>query len=191
MGKSSKTFAGFLWYSFLDIKGPLLWLITFSLAVLFRIFPLNKMISLDWIIPIGLFCLVIIITIGKAAYDSYTSNSRGLPKLILVREYPVPNESPMYLCLLEPSDLFSHGIMVSFYYDDGNFEILIGLGMIQHIREDKKIQIKIIAPVAGHEDLMERIKKNEGEVIKRVIVKPHVPQNYLSFYRDTALPGVE
>jgi len=70
--------------------------------------------------------------------------------------------------------------MVSFYHDDGDFETLIGLGIVEHIREDKRIQVKIVAPAAGYEDIMEKLKRNEAQILRSVIVKPHVPQSYLT-----------
>ncbi len=80
--------------------------------------------------------------------------------------------------------MFSYGITVAFYYDDGNFETLIGIGIVEHIREDKRIQVKIIAPSEGHEELMDRVKRNDNEVVRNVTVKPHVPQSFL------AVPGI-
>ena len=154
-------------------------MITFALAVLFRLFPLKTAISLDWVIPLVLFLLVIALTIGKAAYELFESASKGLPKLLVVQRRKIEDEEPTFLCLLEPSELFSHGIMVSFYHDDGSFETLIGLGIVEHIREDKRIQVKIIAAATGYEEIMERLKSSESEVIKKVTVKPNVPESYL------------
>lgn len=181
-----KSFIGLLWHSFLDIKGPVLWSLSFVLAILFRIFPLNSAISLDWGIPLILSLLVVVLTIGKAAYDLFESTSKGLPKLIVVQQHKIGNEEPVFLCLLEPSELFSHGIMVSFYHDDGNFETLIGLGIVEHIREDKRIQVKIIAPTTGYEGIMERLKRSEGEVLKKTTVKPNVPEYYLRLSEVTS-----
>jgi|SRR6266498_3710719 len=175
-----KSFPGFLWQNFLQIQGPLLWIITFSLAVLFRIFPLNKAFSLDWGIPAFLALLVVIITITKAGYELFESASKGLPKLIVVKESRVGDRPPSFHCVLEPSEMFSYGISVAFYYDDGNFETLIGIGIVEHIREDKRIQVKIIAPVEGYEELMDRVKRNDNEVVRNVTVKPHVPQSFLA-----------
>lgn len=177
---------GLLWHSFLDIKGPILWFITFALAVIFRGFPLNAAISLNWVIPLVLFLILIILTIGKAAYELFESASKGLPKLLVVQKRKIADEEPTFLCVLEPSELFSHGITVSFYYDDGNFETLIGLGIVEHIREDKRIQVKIIAPATGYEEIMERMKRSESEVINKVTVKPSVPESYLRWPEVTS-----
>ena len=179
MTRARNSFIGLLWHSFLDIKGPVLWLITLALAISFRLFPLKATISLDWGIPIVAFLLVIVLTLGKTAYELFESASRGLPKLIVVQQRRIEDEEPSFLCLLEPSELFSHGIMVSFYHDDGNFETLIGLGIVEHIRDDKRIQVKIVAPVTGYEEIMEQLKRSESEVIKKVTVKPNVPESYL------------
>lgn len=154
-------------------------MITFALAVSFRLFPLKTTISLDWALPVILFLLVIVLTISKTAYGLFESVSKGLPKLIVVQQRKIGDEEPTFFCLLELSELFSHGIMVSFYHDDGNFETLIGLGIVEHIREDKRIQVKIIAPATGYEETMERLKRSESEVIKKVTVKPNVPESYL------------
>ena len=69
--------------------------------------------------------------------------------------------------------------MVSFYHDDGNFETLIGVGIVEHVREDKRIQVKIVAPATGYEQVMD-LKASQSEVIKKVSVKPHIPQSYLA-----------
>jgi hypothetical protein len=116
---------------------------------------------------------------GKVAYELYESSSKGLPKLILVQQQTIAGEEPAYFCLLEPSHLFSYGIMVSFYHDDGNFETLIGLGRVEHIREDHRIQVKIMAAAAGYENMMEQLKRSESEILKKIAVKPNVPESYL------------
>ena len=137
-----------------------------------------------------LILLVIILTLGKAAYELFEFAFKGLPKIIVVQQQQkIGDEQPSFLCLLEPSELFSHGIMVSFYHDDGNFEKLIGVGIVEHIREDKRIQVKIIAPAAGYEDLMERLKGSESELLKRVTVKPHIPESYLRLWGMVASGG--
>lgn len=153
---------------------------TFALAVAFRLFPLNKSISLDWAIPLFVALLVLLLTICKSAFELFESSTTSLPKLLIVKELRTEEEPSNFLCLLEPSELFSHGIMVSFYYDDGNFETLVGVGIVEHIREDRRIQVRIMAPAVGYEDTMERLKRNEVEVTKNITVKPHVPQSYLN-----------
>lgn len=114
MTRATNSFIGLLWHSFLDIKGPVLWSIGFALAVLFRIFPLDTTISLDWGIPLGLFMVVAVVTLGKTAYDLFESAFKGLPKLIVVQPYRIGAEEPKFLCLLEPSELFSwnHGLLL-------------------------------------------------------------------------------
>ena len=191
MERKPKSFGGVLWFSFLDIKGPVLWMIAFVLATLFRIFPLNQEVSLNWIIPAALFTVVLLFTVLKAGYDLFIQSKNALPMVLSVKEVQIPGETPTYLCLLDASELFSYGIMVSFYYDDSNFEVLIGLGIVQHIREDKKIQIKIMGTEAGYEDVMARFKKNEGETVKKIIVKPHIPQEYARLYDTNQLVALQ
>jgi hypothetical protein len=179
MTKTSNSFIGLLWESFLDIKGPILWLISFGLAISFRLFSDEGERSFGLGIGVVLFLVVVILTFAKAAYGLFKSATKGLPKLIVVQQQKIGNEEPSFVCLLEPSELFSHGIMVSFYHDDGNFETLIGLGIVEHIREDKRIQVKIIAPATGYEEIMQQLQRSESEVLKKVTVKPNVPEAYL------------
>src|SRR5713226_5929312 len=94
-----KTFPGLLWRSFLDIKGPLLWLITFALAVLFRLSPLKASIALDWGIPLVLILVVVILTLGKAAYELFEFAFKGLPKILVVQQENIGEEEPSFLCL--------------------------------------------------------------------------------------------
>src|SRR6266403_1208873 len=99
-----KSFPGLLWHSFLDIRGPILWLITFGLAILFRLFPLNASITLDWAIPSFLFLVLVIVTFGKAAYQLFEAASKGLPRIIVVQERKIGDDETSFLCLLEPSE---------------------------------------------------------------------------------------
>ena len=99
-----KSFPGLLWHSFLDIRGPILWLITFGLAILFRLFPLNASITLDWAIPSFLFLVLVIVTFGKAAYQLFEAASKGLPRIIVVKkEKSAMKKQPFFAFLNHPN----------------------------------------------------------------------------------------
>ena len=55
---------------------------------------MNKAVSLDWVIPAFLALLVVIITISKAGHELFESESKGLPKLIVVKESRVGDRPP-------------------------------------------------------------------------------------------------
>lgn len=91
----------------------------------------------------------------------------------------VVNRRNEVICLLKSTKMFSHGIIVSFYYtDEHNFEQLICMGTVINIQENGMIQVKIEEEVDGHEDILTKLKNNDKQLIKKVAVKPTVPYQY-------------
>lgn len=84
--------------------------------------------------------------------------------------------------LLQPSDLFSHNTLVSFYLRSGDgFERFMGIGKVRHVQEDGKIQAEILD--WEREDVLTRLKANDITVLRRILVKPSVPDTYIDHVR--------
>ena len=80
------------------------------------------------------------------------------------------------ICLLKFSPEFSHGTLTSIYHTDADgFEILIGLGHVLIIQENKNIQVQIDYGVNPYRDLIDGLRRNDLTVLKRVTLKPNVP----------------
>jgi multisubunit Na+/H+ antiporter MnhC subunit len=86
----------------------------------------------------------------------------------------------MPIVLLEPSELFAHGVGVSFYLRNGHgFEELLGVGKVWNVQQDRKIQAILLAKAIGAEPAIETVLKNEKETLNRLYVKPSVPHDDL------------
>lgn len=175
-----KNFWSLIWYSFWRLQSLLGGIIAVALAVILWLFAPNTKIPLAISLPIGILCVMLIIILGHAAYEALNMSSRILPKVLFGKRISTQSQRERVLCLLEPSDLFSHDAIVSFYYiDDENFELLIGLGNVVNIQEDSKIQVALTDTVNGHEEIVTKIAQNDSGVLKKIKVKPNVPRTYL------------
>jgi len=175
-----KSFWGLIWSSFLRVQGVLSVVITFVLAVLLWVFSPDKNISLRWVLPIGIFCVILILTLFNAVYEAFKISKNVLPMVLFGESPPKNFPKAKLLCLTEPSELFSHGILVSFYCtDDHNFEQLIGIGEVVNIQEDSKIQVVMTFSLDGYDDKIEKLVQNNADILKKIRVKPNIPKIYL------------
>lgn len=182
MGRSpnrmKKSFWGLMCSSFKRTLGIPLILVGLGLEfMLWKVAP-DDSISLMVAMPMAVFCLMVMLTLASAAYESYTISRRTLlPRILLGREVSAQTEGANALCLLEPSELFSHGMIVSFYFiDSEGFEQLIGIGTVVNIQQDGKIQTRLSQAMAGHEDTVRKLAQNDAQVLKQTRVRPSVPE---------------
>lgn len=175
----TKSFWSLVWSSFLRTQGALIGVVAFvSSLLLWRLSP-NKNISLGLALPIGLFCVVLILTLGHAAYQSFKMSKRILPRVLFGKKSSTKDQKTQVLCLLEPSELFSYDAVVSFYYIDEGFEQLIGIGTVINIQEDGKIQVIIAYSRDVYEETINKLAGNNAGVLNKIIVKPNVPKSIL------------
>lgn len=169
-----KGFWNLIYSSFREIGGYVITIIGIPLALLLWCVSPNKNISLGWVLPIGLVCLILIVTLCNAIYKSLRMSK--LPKVLYGGKSSI--QGTKCSCLLEPSELFSYNVLVSFYYiDDDGFERLIGLGAVLHIQEDNKIQVIMNQVFKGYEKQVEKIAQNNARILAKIKVKPSIPHN--------------
>lgn len=174
-----KSFWSLVWSSFLRTQGALIGVIAIvSSVLLWRLSP-NKNISLGLALPIGLLCVVLILTLGYAAYESFKMSKRILPRVLFGKKSSTKNQKPQVLCLLEPSEIFSYDAVVSFYYIDEGFEQLIGIGTVTNIQENGKIQVVMTYSNDVYEETINELADNNARVLNKIIVKPNVPKSVL------------
>ena len=64
---------------------------------------------------------------------------------------------------------------VSFYYKDSvDFEVLIGVGMVINVQDDRRIQVGLRRVAKGQEDAVIKLQNNDSEALQRLLVKPNV-----------------
>jgi len=164
-----------IWSSFKRIQGPLLAVLAMFLAIVLWRFPSDKKVGLDIILPISIFLIVFLITLLDSVYQALKKDRDILPRVILGRKYSSDN----LLCLLEPSRLFSHDAIVSFYYIEGGFEQLIGIGTVINIQENGNIQVILDNYNQVHEDVVNKLAQNDSIILSKIIIKPTVPKSYI------------
>jgi len=166
-----ETFGELLLSSFIQVSGPLVSSISFFCAILFWVFLPNKSISLVYVVIIGLGAFIFILTLVRATYTSFNLSRIELPRIIDSKRDRITGN---ILCVLEPSILFSQGILVSFYYIDGNFEVRIGIGQVILIQRDGKVQVLLDIPSQGYEEILDGFGNNNENIKKKIYIKPNM-----------------
>ena len=121
----------------------------------------------------------VLLTFVHMAYSAIQELSGRLPRVIYSCKGTGVSENYPVVCLLEQSELFSHGVAVSFYFKgDGGFEVLIGTGCVLNVQEDRRIQVGLNRAVEGQEATVGKLQGNNSDTLQRLIVKPNVPAPY-------------
>lgn len=168
-----QNFWGLIWSSFLRINGVLIGVFGILITVFLWLFSPKVNIPLGVALPILIIFIIFMLTLLNVAYESFNLSKRILPKVLLGKK-----QGAQVLCLLEPSELFSHGTLASFYYIEDFFEQLIGIGTVTNVQEDGKIQVTMDIPTEGYEDIVEKLQQNDAGVLNKIRVKPNIPSNY-------------
>lgn len=168
-----RNFWSLIWSSFMKIQGILIGFIALVATVAVWIFPANINISLGLVLPVLIICIIAILTFANAANEIFKMSERILPKVILGTTLQAN-----VLCLLEPSELFSHDTLVSFYYVENSFEKLIGIGTVLNIQEDGKIQVSMINHIEGFDEIIIKLGQNDNTILDNIKVKPNIPRAY-------------
>lgn len=166
-----ETFGALLFSSFRQVFGPIVSIISILIAFLFWIFAPDKSISLIYVVIIGLIVFIFILTLVQTTYTSFKLSKTDLPHII---ESKKDLRTSQILCVLEPSILFSQGIIVSFYYIDGSFEVNIGIGQVILIQRDGKIQVLMSIPIQGYDKILDGLGNNNESIKKSIYIKPNM-----------------
>ncbi len=199
------SFWGFIWQSFLEIYAVPATFLGIIVSVLAWIISSKTQVSLALVITIAVFTLIIIITLFHAAYKAFRYTKKLKSDLEEVREtnenlvnevnkWRIPKilrvqknqNTEFILCLLESSDLFAIKIRVSFYYtDEDGFERFIGVGFIENIQTDGKIQAVMNQPFSTYQNILDRLANNDNRVVERTIIRPGTPSNFEQLSKET------
>jgi hypothetical protein len=145
------------------------------------IFKPNTRIPFSVVLPIILVLALVIVILIDVAFQSLAMRNR-LPRVLHISG---PGSGTGLVCLLEPSELFSHGAAVSFYHlGDSNFEELIGIGFVLNVQEDRRIQVAMVHIIEGHDDVIRRLEQNQSAVLGRIIVKPVADLRHLQALQE-------
>lgn len=91
----------------------------------------------------------------------------------------IPREHTL-IFLLRASPFFSHNIIVSIYVTEGEYERLIGIGTVYNVQENDIIQVKLHRAFEETHEVFEQIRRNDNEVLNRILVKPTASYEMIS-----------
>lgn len=172
-----KRFLPELYTSFLRTYGYVISVLSLVLTTLAFYFTPNDVIMLKWVTPVALIVLMLFIVLADFAQRAFHAASSKLPIVKSGRKPPDLYPQAIALLLLDKSDLFGHEAIVSIYYQDEDFEMLIGVGFVLTIQREGFVQILVTKKVDTRRDAVwSQIQENNASSLKKLIVKPSVPK---------------
>ncbi|MGD0596931.1 MAG: hypothetical protein ABSA64_05340 [Sedimentisphaerales bacterium] len=154
--------------------------IVFGVVGWFGITP-DKEVSLRIPFLIILILLFLVWWIFRVAWMIYEQSGIKLPSVKQVTFY---DGSKTPILILEPSPLFSYNSIVAIYYNEDEFEKLIGIGSIINIQRDGQIQVSIIETISEDKNLWNPILESNSKKIKYLLVKPNAPADLWRIKND-------
>lgn len=167
-----------LWSSFIAVLPS--WVgvvVAITLSFVAWKIPPNTPIPVYWLVLILIVAILVMAICLKAAnkaFEEYQKlRRRNIPNILFVQK---ENNSDAIICLLEYSELFAYGMMVSAYYTNPDgFETLIATGFVENVqRNNQNIVVKFEYLQSGLLDVLEKFATNNKSIIEKVIIKPEV-----------------
>ena len=169
-----------LYKSFIRVKGYLLLIISIGITLLLFFIVQKIEVPMLWVVVFAIPFLLLFIVVCDVAHCA--TQDIILPKVKASCEpHPLYSEAHAIL-LLEKSKLFGHESMVSVYFKEDDFEILIGLGYVLTIQQEGSIQVLITTKVgAEKDDIWEKVRDNNSSILRKLLIRPTIPKILQSF----------
>jgi hypothetical protein len=173
-----RTFLSVIWQSFIRIHGVVVTLIGVALSIVVWLVKPDATVPVAILVPIAVLVAIVLVVLLDAGHSAWLIRSPGLPRVLYATAAVPGIPHAQLVCLLEPSDTFSYGVQVGFYYQNPDgFELLVGIGRVVNIQDDKRVQVCLTRSVPGQENNVNLISQNTKNVLERVRVKPSVPHD--------------
>ena len=151
-------------------------ILSLILGLLFWYFKPELMISFGVVLPIFLVLVIMTIPLIDLLFYLYFQNkNKRLPKVLASTKYPNGDT----VLLLTESNLFTNNSIVSIYYNEDDFEYLIGFGTVINVQENGKIQVGIYSTLDGFNEQFEKIDNNDKTYIDKLVIKPNISNVFL------------
>ena len=141
-------------------------------------------VPLPWFVALASVAVLVVMTLGEAARRALRFAARPLPNIRLAVD-EVASGGGLVL-VLDESSHFSTGIAVTlFIVVHGDYEARLGTGYVETIREDGRIQVRIVNLGSGHLEELQKVRLNDASVLKNLRVKPSLV--WTPFFSDGAI----
>jgi hypothetical protein len=169
-----------LYESFIRIRGVPVTFLSLLLGLVYFYSSSNTTaVQLKVILPWVVILLLAVITLFDASYRLYSKASHQLPRVKQARKPPSAYADAVAVLLLEGSDIYGHESVVSIYYIDEGFEVLIGIGFVLTRQDDGYIQVIVSNQIeTAYKEVWQRVCKNDSNVLPKLLVKPSIPKLY-------------
>jgi hypothetical protein len=167
-----------LYESFCRIRGVPIALVALVLGLVYFYFSGNQStIRLIIALPIFIGALIILWTLLDLSLHLHKNATRHLPRVVQARTPPTIYPGAVAILLLEGSEVYGHESLVSVYYRDDGFEVLIGIGFVLTRQDDGLIQVVISRQLEEtYKDVWLKVCQNDATILPRLLVKPSLPK---------------
>ena len=164
------------WGSVRKSYGGLVGIFSAPFAFVLWYFPTDTRVPLGIVIVGSTLGIAMLVSLSHMSYTAVQRLSHRVPRVAYSRKGSGAFEDCVVVCLLEEAPLFGHGMAVSFYFKDSvGFEVLIGVGMVINVQDDRRIQVGLQKVAKGQEDAVGKLRSNDSDALQRLLVKPNVP----------------
>ncbi len=172
--RSPNTFPREFYESFIRIRGVPFTFISLLLTLLFFYLSENQTaVRLALALPILVLLLILILTLYDLSTRLYVEAVKPLPAVRQARRPPSIYPNASTLLLLDASEVYGHESLVSVYYLDEGFEVLVATGFVLTRQDDGFIQVLVDRQIEeAFSDIWDRACRNDSIVLSKLRVKP-------------------
>jgi hypothetical protein len=168
-----------IWKAILKSWGSVFAIVSLiSSFLLYFLVPDTDTIKVNAFLVTVFAAFAIIVFLLRALYDANLDAEINLPKIRKVLKPPNSYEKASALLLVDPSALLSHDSSVTLFMLEDDYELLVGVGVVINIQNDKKVQVALFKN-EDSQQLVDQLKENKKHDLERLVLKPSVPRAFL------------
>lgn len=161
---------------FWKVQGPALAIAGLAVAFITWNFANTQTVPL-WLVCVIATPILITFWVLLAALDrALRLANKRLPAVRLCAAGGSLYKGAEAVLILEPSDIYALGSVVSVYRQNDLHEELIALGRVESIQENRYIQVTLRQMTVAGRDVLAAILANEAATLRSLLVKPNVPE---------------
>ncbi|WBQ14829.1 hypothetical protein [Sphingobium yanoikuyae] len=162
-----------------QLHGLILGLVGVALAVIVWLSAPAAQVRVAWLWITIIISLIVIWLLIETCRRIRQRSTHYLPRVLKSIPNNGLNNNPVLI--LESSELFGHGSLVTiFYVNDQDIELQVGSGHVSTIQTDRKIQVEITQWANAHQPVLQRVVEASVDVLGRLLIKPTVTSGTIS-----------